>query len=103
MKITKLSQEGAYSIGRYWYFDIKTSMQQGVILLLPESFIGNTDSKKGCLEGIYNRNGQKFTENSVYLELESMEHAKKVFCELGVSVAVVKDVTQKEIYILDSV
>ena len=103
MKITKLGQKGVYSTSRYLYSGIKSTAQKGAILLLPESFVSNADSKTGCFNNIYYNKGQKFSKNCVYMELESLEGAKNVFNELGVSVAVVKDLNNKEIYIFESV
>ena len=102
MKITKLGQKGVYSIGRYLYSGIKSTEEKGAILLLPESFVGNADSLRGCVKNIYYNKGQKFSENCVYMELESLERAKKIFNELGVSVAVAKDLSNKEIYVFES-
>ena len=53
MKITKISQRGAYSSSIYLYSAIKSSASKGTILLLPESFLGNSDSTTGCFKSIY--------------------------------------------------
>ena len=70
---------------------------------MPESFIGNADSLRGCIKGVYYMKGQKFSGKSIYIELEGFDYAKTLFNELGVSVAVVKDLSNKEIYVFENV
>ena len=103
MKITKLGQRGVYSTSRCLYSGIKSTAEKGAILLLPESFNVNGFFSTGCFKNIYYYKGQKFSPNCVYMELESLESAQNVFNELGVSVAVVKDLNNKEIYVFENV
>ena len=103
MKITKLGQRGVYSTSRYLYSGIKSTAKKGAILLLPESFNVNGFFSTGCLNNIYYNKGQKFSPNCVYMELESLESAQNVFDKLSVSVAVVKDLNNKEIYVFERV
>lgn len=102
MKVNRLLglRGNAYSASRYLYGGIKTNSDGGAVLLLPDTFYGDGYTT-GCFKNIYYYKGQKFSEKSVYILQDTFEGATKTFVELNTPVAVIKDITNKEIYVVE--
>lgn len=101
MKIKKLSQKGAYSSARYLYASLKTMQDNGAILVLPKESNMQESFESVNMSGTYHYKGFTFTDESVYKHCSGFNEAKELFNKTDCPVAIIKDITNKEVYSIE--
>lgn len=105
MKIKKVKLLGingnAYSASKYLYSAIKTPYNNGAILVLPQEHNVHNGFESINLSGTHYHNGFTFGQESAYKHCLTMYEAEDLFSKVDSSVAIIKDITNKEIYVIE--
>lgn len=101
----RLGFKGVYSSGRFVYSAIKSDISSGCILVLPESYKNKKllNSHGYRFSGIYYYQDQTFGENSLFVSVQDLKEAELFFNGLSCKVGMIKDLDNKELFIIEKI
>lgn len=93
----------AYSSSRFLYRAIKSSIDSGCILVLPEGYKSRTWINANCQFNTlkYHYQGQTFGKNSLCVAFKDLQETEVIFDGLGCNIGIIKDLDNKELFIIE--